>query len=446
MKLTELKTKTNTAYLYEGLTPTHKKSVMLWESVGRAIVEAELTPQQITQLFQNVEQELTASGQNRTAIGKVKDAGTAVAQAYKDLKTKVETSKPMQNADALYDQAAEKLKQATGGDQGVMKYVEKYRSFAKKHPIAQTLIYSALIAAAGISGAGAGGAAALGLLKMTDKLLQGEKFSKAAVAGAETGAMAYAAGKIGQAMKGDTATTSSSMQQSTNGMQSTWPTQGVVPPNVLKNFPPDQFQYLKNGDYWEVLDAAGNKMANFTVDSMSESVTLTNKQVTALFEGIVIEAALWDKFKAGAEEVGKKLTTKVTAASLQAAWQAAGSPTDSVEIGKILNKAGVDPAVAKSSIQSIGIDPTIDTPQTAPAGNLPDISKLTPDQKKRLLAVLDQLDTSTTPPATATIGALGKRGAVKPPQPSITDLVRQRQSMGMTESAMKKQLKKLLTK
>ena len=65
----------------------------------------------------------------------------------------------MQNFDQIYDQAAAKLKQATGGDQGVMQYVEKYRKFAKEHPIAQSFIYAALIAAAGISGAGAGGAA-----------------------------------------------------------------------------------------------------------------------------------------------------------------------------------------------------------------------------------------------------------------------------------------------
>jgi ribosomal protein L12E/L44/L45/RPP1/RPP2 len=59
-----------------------------------------------------------------------------------------------------------------------------------------------LIGAAGISGAGIGGAAALGLFKMADKLLQGEKFSSAAYQGAKTGGMAYAAGQIGQALKG----------------------------------------------------------------------------------------------------------------------------------------------------------------------------------------------------------------------------------------------------
>jgi hypothetical protein len=188
-------------YLYEGLNKQDRASVMLWESAGRKLVEAQLTADQITQLFQQIQ---TAKG-NRTAIGKGVDAGSAVMKAYADLKSKVANSGPIKNVDAMYDQAAEKLKQATGGDQGAMAYVQKYRDFAKKHPVAQSLIYGALIAAAGISGAGAGGAAALGLFKMVDKLLQGEKFSSAAYSGAKTGAMAYAAGQIGKAMKGDQA-------------------------------------------------------------------------------------------------------------------------------------------------------------------------------------------------------------------------------------------------
>ena len=108
----------------------------------------------------------------------------------------------MKNADAQYDQVVAQLKTATGGDQGVMKYVQKYRDFATKHPVAQSFIYAALIAAAGISGAGLGGAAVLGLLKMTDRLLQGDKFSSALGKGAMTGATALAAGQVGQALQG----------------------------------------------------------------------------------------------------------------------------------------------------------------------------------------------------------------------------------------------------
>jgi hypothetical protein len=451
MKITEVKNNKN-QYLYEGLTPKYQKTMMLWESVGRTIVEAQMSPEDIKKLFQQVEKDQTAAGGNRTAAGQAKDVAGAVANAYQDLKAKVANSAIMQNFDQQYEQAAEKLKQATGGDAGAMQYVEKYRTFAKKHPIAQSLIYGALIAAAGISGAGAGGAAALGLLKMTDKLLQGEKFSKAAVAGAETGALAYAAGQVGKAMRGDTTTTSSSMQQSTDGMQPTWPTQGVVPPDVLKNFPPGSYEYMKNGDYWEVFDAAGNKMANFTVDSMNESFTLTNKQVTALFESIAIQEGLWDQFKqktanivgspeeraevgqqikqgvsavAGAvaqkaQTVGKNITTKITADKLNKAWTAAGSPTDSDAVAKFLTTQGVNPDVVNSAMSTVGVSSAAGVEQEQPAvdtSKLPDVSSLTPEQKQALLAKLDQIDQTEagSAPAAATkptISAGGKRGTM----------------------------------
>lgn len=435
MKLADVKR----AYLYEGLDNSSKKSMLLWESAGQAISEAQLTPQQITQLFQQIEQGVTAGGDNRTLLGKGKDVASAVNKAYQELKGKVETSDTMQYFDQKYEEAAAKLKQATGGDAGAMKYVEKYRNFAKKHPIAQKFIYGALIAAAGISGAGAGGAAALGLLKMTDKLLQGEKFSKAAIAGAETGAMAYAAGQIGKTMRGDTTTTSSSMTQSTDGMQATWPTQGVVPSNVLKSFPPGQFQYLQNGDYWEVVDAAGNKMASFTVDSMSESFVLTSCQVAALFESIALQEGLWDKFKTQvlgepeeraavkqqfkqgvaksvgavsqqAQRIGTNLTTKITADKLQKAWKAAGSPTDSEQLQKFLVAQGIDAGIIDSALKTI-------TPATT--SRLPDISKLSKQQLEQLLAMLEE-PVATTPAATSA-----------EPQPSMTQLLKQRQAQGL---------------
>ena len=199
MKITHILESRN--YLYEGLDASNLRSVKLWESAGRKLVEYQMTPDQISQLFAQVQQNATAAGSNRTMIGKGKDATDAVGKAWEDLKSKVQNSGPIKNVDAQYDQAAAKLKQATGGDAGVMKYVEKYRKFAKEHPVAQSLIYAALIAAAGISGAGVGGAAALGLLKMTDKLLQGEKFSSAAYAGAKTGALAYGASQLAQYFK-----------------------------------------------------------------------------------------------------------------------------------------------------------------------------------------------------------------------------------------------------
>ena len=173
----------------------------LWESAGQKIIEAQLTPQQIQQIFQAAEQGQTTAGGNRTFAGKGVDAASAVNRAWEDLKTKIQNTGPIQNMDAMYDKAAETMKKSTGGDQGAMQYVEKYRNFAKKHPIAQSFLYAALIAAAGLSGAGLGGAAALGLLKMTDRLLQGDKFSSALYKGGVTGALAYGASRIGDLLR-----------------------------------------------------------------------------------------------------------------------------------------------------------------------------------------------------------------------------------------------------
>lgn len=185
--------------LVEGLDRNHSRSYRLWESAGHAILkEYQIDPKLIPQLFQEIEAGLLAdpTGANRTMLGKGKDTAAAVNKAYEDLKDKVYNSKPMANFAAAYDKKAAELKTATGGDQGVMKYIQKYRDFAEKHPILHGAVYAILIAALGLSGAGLGGAALLGLLKLSDQLLQGKDIRSATWSGAKTGAMAYAASSL----------------------------------------------------------------------------------------------------------------------------------------------------------------------------------------------------------------------------------------------------------
>jgi hypothetical protein len=372
-------------YLYEGLDTSSLRSIKLWESAGRKLVEYEMTADQITKLFGQVQQGATDAGSNRTMIGKGKDAADAVGKAWEDLKTKVANSGPIKNVDAQYDKAAEKLKQATGGDAGVMKYVEKYRTFAKEHPVAQSLIYAALIAAAGISGVGAGGAAALGLFKMTDKLLQGEKFSSAAYAGAKTGAMAYGAGQVGKALQGgDQAATA------VGGPTVINPTDIVKQiQNGLITDEQSLLQALKGVDarqqqmIWKVLQsqagASGSGDVASVIKALGGGVTttesicktgLTEAQIKRMFyvAGTIqdkLTEGVWDKVKgvaskaAGAvankaQTVGTNLTTKVTADKLMTAWKRAGSPTDSNAVAAIMKQAGVDDAIIASSMKSVG--------------------------------------------------------------------------------------------
>jgi hypothetical protein len=402
-------------YLYEGLNTQDRASVMLWESAGRKLVEAQLTADQITQLFQQIQ---TAKG-NRTLVGKGVDAGGAAAKAWNDLKSKLYNSGPMEGFAAAYDQAAEKLKQATGGDQGAMQYVQKYRDFAKKHPILQGFLYSALIAAAGISSAGLGGAAALALLKTTDKALQGDDIRSALYSGAKTGALAYGASKLGDLIRGQNAAPGAPDLAVSDTAR-----------DIAKEFDPTKYDYVADGGMVKIYDKAGQLVQQFdaTDDLLTgsellaqvqeltqqdqigtaageitnrvgqfsgtagnptyESRDLSHKQVLALFERVArlnnrmitegrLEEGIWDDIKSGAgkglqgvknlagkavgavaqgaAKVGRSMTANVSSDALIKAWQAAGSPTDSAEIEKLLQAQGVNPEVVKTVFQANSI-------------------------------------------------------------------------------------------
>jgi hypothetical protein len=404
-------------YLYEGLNTQDRASVMLWESAGRKLVEAQLTADQITQLFQQIQ---TAKG-NRTLVGKGVDAGGAAAKAWNDLKSKLYNSGPMEGFAAAYDQAAEKLKQATGGDQGAMQYVQKYRDFAKKHPILQGFLYSALIAAAGISSAGLGGAAALALLKTADKALQGEDIRSALYSGAKTGALAYGASKLGDLIRGgdQAQQVTSKLPANADWMDYEAALEQANPalldrvkdiindPGVTDEF---KTQYLKNlytfgkditdparitnlvQAQYQLADAALQAADQATLAAAGnptfESRNLSHKQVLALFERVAhlnnrmlsegrLEEGIWDDIKSGAgkglqgiknlagkavgavaqgaAKVGRSMTANVSSDALTKAWQAAGSPTDSVEIEKLLQDQGVNPEVIKTVFQANSI-------------------------------------------------------------------------------------------
>ena len=465
--------KISNIYLYEGLAPQAKNNFILWESVGRSIKEAALTADQINQLFQQIEQGATAAGGNRTVIGQGKDAAVAAAGAWNNLKNKIYDSAPMQNFASAYDQAAEKLKQATGGDQGAMQYVEKYRAFAKKHPIIQGFLYSALIAAAGISSAGLGGAAALALLKTADKALQGEDIRSALYSGAKTGALAYGASKLGDLIRGDQGAPGAQQAAGALPKNADWMdyeaalqdanpalldrvTDIINDPGVTDEF---KTQYLKNlytfgkditdparitnlvQAQYKLADAALQAADQATLAAAGnptfESRTYTPEQVTALFEHIVIAEGLFDKFKtAGAktvdqvsqgikkgaskavgavanklQQVGHNITTKTTADKLQSAWKKAGSPTDSEAIIDLLTAQGIDKSVITGAMKAVAPFASVDR------SRLPDVGKLNLQQKQQLLKQLDAFEQGQQPTAAPALNVPGTSGVGVPGAP-----------------------------
>jgi hypothetical protein len=458
MKINQLTATKN--YLYEGLDRQELTSIKLWESVGQKLVEYEMTADQITKLFAQVQQGATDAGSNRTMIGKGKDAATSVKAAYDDLVSKVQNSGPMKDIDAKYDQAAAKLKQATGGDAGVMKYVEKYRTFAKAHPVAQSLIYAALIAAAGISGVGAGGAAALGLFKMVDKLLQGEKFSTSLGKGLGTAATAFAAGQVGQALQGgDQAATAVGgptvinpndiVKQIQNGLITD--EQSLL--QALQGVDARQQQMI-----WKVLQsqagASGSGDVASVIKALGGGVTTTESirntrlkeaQIKRMFHTAAriqqLNEGVWDRVKGAAgavankaQTIGTNLTTKVTADKLMTAWKKAGSPTDSEAVAAIMKQAGVDDAIIASSMKAASsqtkptpVDPTKGPADTAaPVSVDPQTQKfiqqlvasyqaLTPAEKAQLKKELEDAVTASDVGGNVVKGTMESRQYKKRP-------------------------------
>ena len=273
MRLDQIQTR---KLLTEGLDSTSVKTVLLWESVGNHLIEANLTPDQINQLFTDIESGATAAGGNRTLVGKGKDATMAVNKAWEDLKTKMQDSGPIENFDQKISDALSKIGMGAKDPKfngEVNKWVQKYRDFAEKHPVAQGAIYATLIALAGISGAGAAGAATLGLLKLADKVLQGERFTSAAYSGAKTGALAYGASKIGDMVRGEPKEVPSAGNAAGNASSSPFdPRTEKAVNSLLDKYPPGEYNYVDGGgSSISIVDQSGNVQAvqNITKTGMS---------------------------------------------------------------------------------------------------------------------------------------------------------------------------------
>jgi hypothetical protein len=194
--------------LFETVLPSYHPAVRLGEDLARTLTEAALTVDQIAQLFAQVEKDVTAGGNNRTKIGKGVDAAVTLKKIYDKLKDAVKKSGPISGFDKAFNAAAAELKNATGGDTGVMRYIDQYRAYAKETPEAQAVLYSALVIGCGIAGymtLGPAGAvlkpAIVGTLKFVDKLVQGEDFSTAAAEGIKTFAAAEIFRWAGSAIK-----------------------------------------------------------------------------------------------------------------------------------------------------------------------------------------------------------------------------------------------------
>ena len=191
--------------------------------IGRKMVKEQeaalegkrLTQQDIMDIFQAVEQRMQSTGQNRTMIGRGKDATVAVTdalqRAFNGVAEKIQQSGPVSGFDVAVDKLTNRIGDAVGRDSKVMQGIERYREFGRRNPKMQTAVNAILVALAGLAtatGLASGGlvpTAVAGGIAVANSLLLGQRASSALWRGFTTGLGAYGASQLGAGLRGQDA-------------------------------------------------------------------------------------------------------------------------------------------------------------------------------------------------------------------------------------------------
>ena len=172
-----------------------KAIVPFVSNIERIVLEAELTPDQIKQVFANVEKGATEAGGNRTAVGKGADAVKNTAGAIKaeidKLGSAIKNAGPVQNMDAKFKELKTKIGDK---DSKVVSAVKAVSDWAKENPGKASVAVAILTAAAALAGGPLGGLVGGFLGRATKDILQGKDLSTAIGKSAMTGAVGAAAG------------------------------------------------------------------------------------------------------------------------------------------------------------------------------------------------------------------------------------------------------------
>ena len=175
-----------------------------FHNLSRMLAERKMSEKEILDLFAAIEASANATGQNRTALGRGKDAVTGAYTSAKDaiggVLNSIAKSTPVAGVDAAYNDATGALRNAVGANSKVMDSIKKYRLLAKEYPKTQLFVKTALIALAGMATGGAGLPAIAGLTAAIDSAIRGEKLSSIIGKGAGAALMGLGAQELQSAL------------------------------------------------------------------------------------------------------------------------------------------------------------------------------------------------------------------------------------------------------
>ena len=174
-----------------------------FKQIGSYIAERRMSEKEILQVFADAETSMTntATGTNRTMLGRGKDKATDLAASIRDsvntVLGNIQKSVPVSAVDTAYDQATDALADLAGGQKGaVMQAIKKYRMLVKKYPKSAGFAKAALVAITGLVTGGASLPVIAGLTYALDAAIKGEKLSSVFGKGVGSAALAWAGQSI----------------------------------------------------------------------------------------------------------------------------------------------------------------------------------------------------------------------------------------------------------
>jgi hypothetical protein len=423
-----------------------------WEKeIHPTLCEVALAPDQIQQLFKDIEK-----GAGRSTLGKAGDAIKGATDKISDVWFNkfggmLQSSGPVQAFDQKFEDIKSKI---AAKNPELAAKLAKYGEFAKNNPnLHKFLLAIAGSAAAALGVAVAGGISAgalavgtgtgiaVGILNIADRLLQGQKASTAIGRGATTGAIAGvaagAAAKIGDMVKAGLTSDviadlrgmkinkhymdyngavfnavtkepeTTALNKAFNALMPEFGTGGQVDPNAVNKFA-ELMAKVSSPEYQETISKT-REIAIAAKEAAKSSIALVSQlqQVGTAAAGGVASAATNQQPPAAPKPVAESLNrlqlnelfgitgNKVDASKLQKAWTKAGSPTDSEDVAKILQDAGVDPAVISQAYTDMslpapnGLTPAASGPTSVNTQDLlAQIMKLTKAEQQQVLAHL----------------------------------------------------------
>jgi hypothetical protein len=185
------------------MIPTLVEQKLIYESIiyhdgrtiGKMLMEKELTADDITDIFNQLGQRLSTEKANKTVIGKgadkVSNIVSSMTKQWEKVKDSISSTGPVRGFDAAFQSLKDTIRTASGPSGKITKAIEKYREWAKHNPKTQGAILAGLTAIAGMATGGAGLPYIVGGFRTFDRLLKGDKLSHALMSGGLAGGLAY---------------------------------------------------------------------------------------------------------------------------------------------------------------------------------------------------------------------------------------------------------------